>query len=73
MGDAHPTTTEQEKVATGNDQKQYDELNFHDHQFDLSDAFLSIAIAMLAVTSLVQKRWLFGVNAAFSLFFPDLE
>jgi len=39
----------------------YDELNFHDDQFDLSDAMLAIAISLLAVTALTQKRWLFAV------------
>jgi hypothetical protein len=39
--------------------KSYDELNFHDDQFDLSDAALSIAIALMAITSLTQKRWLY--------------
>lgn len=43
------------------DQKLYDQLNFHDDQFDLSDASLAIAISMLAVTSLTQKKWLYGV------------
>lgn len=37
----------------------YNELNFHDDQFDLSDAMLAIAISLLAVTALTQKRWLF--------------
>ena len=40
---------------------KYDALNYHDDQFDLSDASLAIAISMLAVTSLVQKRGLFYV------------
>lgn len=44
--------------ATGCD-KDYNELNFHDDQFDLSDAALSIAIALMAITSLTQKRWLY--------------
>jgi Domain of unknown function (DUF4337) len=39
--------------------KTYNELNFHDDQFDLSDAMLAIAISLLAVTALTQKRWLF--------------
>jgi hypothetical protein len=39
----------------------YDELNSHDDQFDLSDAALSLAISLLAITSLSQKRWLFFV------------
>jgi len=39
----------------------YNELNFHDDQFDLSDAMLALAISLLAVTALTQKRWLFMV------------
>lgn len=38
--------------------KRYAALNFRDDQFDLSDATLSIALAMLAVTALTGKRWL---------------
>jgi hypothetical protein len=47
-------------------EKQYDELNFRDDQFDLSDATLSISLAMLAITALTGKRkllalaWLFA-------------
>lgn len=41
--------------------KTYDRLNFRDDQFDLSDALLSIAISLLAVTALTQKRWLFAL------------
>src|SRR5438445_4564450 len=39
--------------------KTYNELNFHDDQFDLSDAMLALEISLLAVTALTQKRWLF--------------
>lgn len=39
----------------------YNELNFHDDQFDLSDAMLAIAISLLAMTALTQKRWLFFI------------
>ncbi len=39
--------------------KTYNELNFHDDQFDLSDAMLALAISLLAMTALTQKRWLF--------------
>ena len=49
-----------EKTAKGAE-KEYDRLNFHDDQFDLSDALLAIAISLLALTSLTQKRWLFGL------------
>jgi Domain of unknown function (DUF4337) len=41
--------------------KDYNQLNFHDDQFDLSDASLAIAISILAVAALTQKRWLYGV------------
>ena len=34
------------------DQQKYDSLNYRDDQFDLSDALIAIAIAMLAVTAL---------------------
>jgi len=37
-------------------EKQYDDLNFRDDQFDLSDATLSISLAMLAITVLTGKR-----------------
>lgn len=43
------------------DQQRYDALNFRDDQFDLSDALLAIAIAMLAITALTQMWALFAV------------
>jgi hypothetical protein len=46
------------KQAEG-DQKTYDELNIHDDQFDLSDAALALAIALLAVTALTHLWWLY--------------
>ena len=39
-------------------QKEYDDINVFDDQFDMTEAFLSIAIAMLGITALTQKRWL---------------
>jgi hypothetical protein len=36
-------------------EKEYDRLNFRDDQFDMSDAFLSIAIAVAAVAALVDS------------------
>jgi hypothetical protein len=36
----------------------YDALNYRDDQFDLSDAALSVCLAILAVTALTGKRWL---------------
>ncbi len=42
------------KAQAEDDQRRYDSLNYRDDQFDLSDALLAIAIAMLAVTALTQ-------------------
>lgn len=53
--------------AEGN-HKDYDRLNYRDDQFDMSDALISIAISLLAVTSLTQKRWLFGLAMIPTLF-----
>jgi hypothetical protein len=39
-------------------EKEYDRLNFRDDQFDMSDAFSSIAIAVAAVASLVDSFYL---------------
>jgi hypothetical protein len=49
------------------DQKQYDALNYRDDQFDLADALTAIAISLLALTSLTQRRWLFWVGAVATL------
>jgi len=49
----------------------YNELNYHDDQFDLSDAMLALAISLLALTALTQKRWLF-VIAMVPTFFGTL-
>ena len=43
------------------DQKDYDDANFIDDQFDLSDALLALAISLLAVTALTHLRWLYFV------------
>ena len=43
---------EDSRVQAEIDQKTYDDLNYRDDQFDLCDALLAIAIAMLAVTAL---------------------
>src|SRR5262249_38288117 len=46
------------KLKAEQHSKDYDALNFRDDQFDLSDATLSVAIVMLAVTALTGKRWM---------------
>jgi len=42
-------------------EKEYDRLNFRDDQFDMSDAFLSIGIALAAVAALADSFWLLNV------------
>lgn len=46
-------------------QRQYDALNVHDDQFDLSEAALSVAIALMGVTALTRRRWLLIVAIVF--------
>ena len=50
------------------DQALYDALNYHDDQFDLADALTAIAISLLALTSLTQRRWLFWVALTAAIF-----
>src|SRR5262245_46878520 len=47
---------------------EYEKLNYRDDQFDMSDAFLSIAIALAAVAALVSLYWLLYVAWAFGAF-----
>jgi hypothetical protein len=42
-------------------EKEYDRLNFRDDQFDMSDAFSSIAVAVAAVAALADSFWLLYV------------
>src|ERR1700687_6087287 len=48
-----------QQAAADQADKTYNQLNFHDDQFDLSDAMPALAISLMAVTALTQKRWLF--------------
>jgi hypothetical protein len=48
-------------------QKQYDDINLFDDQFDMTEALLTISIAMLGITSLTQKKWLLYFSASVSL------
>jgi hypothetical protein len=47
---------------------QYDALNVRDDQFDMSEACLSVGIALLGVTALTQRRWLLVVASVFTGF-----
>ena len=39
-------------------EEEYDRLNFRDDQFDMSDAFLAIGVAVAAVAALVDAFWM---------------
>jgi hypothetical protein len=47
---------------------EYEQLNFHDDQFDLSDAVLSLSLALLGMAALTEKRWLFWTAVGLSAF-----
>jgi len=68
--EAQKENGEKKKIQTQAEgyQKEYDRLNFRDDQFDMSDAALSVAIALFGITALTQKRWLILVAIAFMLF-----
>jgi len=48
-------------------QKEYDAINLFDDQFDMTDALLTIAIAMFGITALTQKKWLLYFAGAVSV------
>ena len=49
-------------------EKAYDDMNYRDDQFDLSDAALSICLAMLAVASLTNSSGLLYLSWTFAGF-----
>ena len=59
LADAEATKKLAVRAQAEGDQKTYDALNYRDDQFDLADAMAAIAISLLAITSLTQKRWLY--------------
>lgn len=59
LADDQENKKKTQQVAADQADKTYNELNYHDDQFDLSDAMLALAISLLAMTALTQKRWLF--------------
>ena len=46
------------KKQAEDQQQLYNDLNLFDDQFDMTEAFLSISIALFGVTALTQKKWL---------------
>src|SRR3954447_23950764 len=59
---------EEIKQAAEGAEKDYDRLNVHDDQFDMSEAAVSISIALLGVSALTRKKWLVGVAILFAGF-----
>ena len=55
------------KIQAEGFQKEYDDINLFDDQFDMTEALLTISIAMLGITSLTQKKWLLYFSSIVSL------
>lgn len=47
--------------------KEYNDINLFDDQFDMTDALLTISIAMFGITSLTQKNWLLYFSSMVAL------
>jgi len=62
VGEAQSMKKEESRAQAEQDQRNYDDLNYRDDQFDLADALIAIAIAMLAVTALTQLWPLFWAS-----------
>ena len=48
-------------------EKEYNDINLFDDQFDMTEALLTISIAMLGITALTQKKWLLWFSSGVSL------
>ena len=62
--DLYQSRAEESAKKAKEREAEYAEANDRDDLFDISDAFLSVAIALFAVTALVRVRWLFGAASA---------
>jgi len=67
---AQSQNTKKEELKTQAEQAtaNYDKLNYRDDQFDLSEAAMAIAIAMLAITALTHLWWLYWLALIPSVF-----
>ncbi|MEH1820466.1 MAG: DUF4337 domain-containing protein [Nostoc sp.] len=68
IADKENQKKQEQKVIAEKDQTTYDQLNYHDDQFDLADASLSLSVSLFAITSLSQKKWLFYAALVPTLF-----
>jgi len=55
------------KIEAETQEKSYDAMNIFDDQFDMTEAILSIAVAMFGLTALTQKKQLFYFALSLSL------
>lgn len=62
------TRKEELKVKAEAARKRYNDLNYKDDQFDLSEATMAIAIALLAITALTHTWWLYWFSMIPSVF-----
>ncbi|MEH2323845.1 MAG: DUF4337 domain-containing protein [Nostoc sp.] len=68
IADKEDQKKQEQKLVAEKDQTTYDQLNYHDDQFDLADASLSLSVSLFAITSLSQKKWLFYAALVPTLF-----
>ena len=68
MAKSQNARKEEQKKAAEEAQHRYDALNYKDDQFDLAEAAIAVAIALLAITALTHKWWLFWLAMIPSVF-----
>ena len=62
MAESQMIKKEEQKALAEKAQITYDKLNYKDDQFDLAEASIAIAIALLAITALTHVWWLFWLS-----------
>ena len=67
QADAFKARAEESATKAKQRDKDYNDGNTRDDLFDLSDAMLSIALAMFAVAALTRVRWLFGLASVMGI------
>ena len=68
LAQSQNTKKEELKTLAERATANYDKLNYRDDQFDLSEASMAIAIAMLAITALTHIWWLYWLALVPSVF-----
>jgi len=68
MAESQMKKKDEQKALAEQAQVTYDKLNYKDDQFDLAEASIAIAIALLAITALTHVWWLFWLALIPSVF-----